>query len=577
MRYLNVPFSQKDKAKALGARWDAIARRWYIPQPLLNEAEKFSKWFMEENETILPDSPAVSAPSSNDLTTTQNQTNTLESNRPVNKFSNGTFHNELLDQNQEQTFTHEINAESEVISTRQQQALNLSDLLNKIKVTLQSSFNQAQWLIAEVASVQQRNGHYYLELTQTDKSGRQLAKTRAMIWARTAQIILQEFKQNTGKSIESGQKLLMLVNVNFHEQYGFSLQIEDIDASFSLGEMERALVELRETLRREKRLDANKKFRIPNDFFRIAVLAPPNAAGLGDFKVDADRLEKLRLCSFDYFTASFQGEKVSQELSSALNLVQSQILVTPSKFDAVVIIRGGGAKLDLQYLNQYDIAKSLSELELPVITGIGHEKDNCILDEMAALRCDTPSKVIHYIRNQIIQNAQLAQKNWLQIQQRSQLMVKQPLQELEAIINQVKQNAWQTWQGAQAKLTPLSYQIARKSRQTIELQRQNLKRQQLQISAYAQQAIRLKTQQLDQTLQSLKSNSQNAIDYRRQSMKYSMQIILNSGPQTQMQRGFSMTKNSHGKVITTAKQAQKEQNLTISYQDGDVDVQVLKK
>lgn len=575
MRYLNVPFSQKDEAKALGARWDAIARRWYIPQPLLNEAEKFSKWFMEDNETILQDPQAAS--SSNDFTLDQSQQNPTDSDLPVNKFSEEVFHNGTLNQNHEQTLSKESNADFEAISSRQKQALSLSDLLNKVKTTLQASFVQAQWLIAEVASVQQRNGHYYLELTQTDAQGRQLAKTRAMIWSRTAQNILAEFKQNTGKSIESGQKLLMLVNVNFHEQYGFSLQIEDIDASFSLGEMERALAELRETLRREKRLDANKKFKIPNDFFRVAVLAPPKAAGLGDFKVDADRLEKLGLCSFDYFTASFQGEKVSKELTNALNLIQSQILLTPSKFDAVVIIRGGGAKLDLQYLNQYDIAKSLSELQLPVITGIGHEKDSCILDEMAALRCDTPSKVIQYIRGQIIQNAQLAQKHWLQIQQRSQLLVKQPFQEIEFLINQVKQNAWQTWQGTQSKLAPLSYQIARKSRQTLELQRQNLKQQQLQISAYAQQAIRLKTQQLDQTLQSVKTNSRNAIDYRRQSMKYSMQIILNSGPQTQMQRGFAMTKNGYGKVITTAKQALKQQNLTISYQDGDVEVQVLKK
>jgi len=568
MRYLNVPFSQKDEAKALGARWDAIARRWYIPQALLNESDKFSKWFLEESESILSDSQNKLSPSSEPVSQPNEQVE-VGIDLPINDSQD-------IDKPQKkrpnQDYTSHIEYQS---SARENQAITLSGLLNKVKSALQSSFVQAQWLIAEVANVQLRNGHYYLELTQTDSKGRQLAKTRAMIWSRTAQIILPEFEKNTGKSIETGQKLLMLVNVNFHEQYGFSLQIEDIDASFSLGEMERALVELREKLRQEKRLESNKVYRIPHDFFRIAVVAPPKAAGLGDFKVDADRLEALGLCTFVYFTASFQGEKVLKELSNALNLIQSQILLNPSKYDAVVIIRGGGAKLDLQYLNQYAIAKSLSELQLPVITGIGHEKDNCILDEMAAMRCDTPSKVVHFIRGEIINNAQTAQKNWLQIQQRSQFIVKKPIHEIERLLNQVKQNSWQVWQGAQAKLAPLSYQIARKSRQTIETQKHYLKKQQMQISSLATQAVQLKKHLINQSFQGVVAHSQNAIEYKQQSIKYSMQIILNSGPQTQMQRGFAITKNSQGKLITSVKQGQKEQQLTISYQDGDLNVQVL--
>ncbi|WP_321276453.1 exodeoxyribonuclease VII large subunit [Thiomicrorhabdus indica] len=568
MRYLNVPFSQKDEAKALGARWDAIARRWYIPQALLNKSDKFSKWFLEESESILSDSQNKLSPSSEPVSQPNEQVE-VGIDLPINDSQD-------IDKPQKkrpnQDYTSHIEHQN---LARENQAITLSGLLNKVKSALLTSFVQAQWLIAEVANVQLRNGHYYLELTQTDSKGRQLAKTRAMIWSRTAQIILPEFEKNTGKSIETGQKLLMLVNVNFHEQYGFSLQIEDIDASFSLGEMERALVELREKLRQEKRLESNKVYRIPDDFFRIAVVAPPKAAGLGDFKVDADRLEALGLCTFVYFTASFQGEKVLKELSNALNLIQSQILLNPSKYDAVVIIRGGGAKLDLQYLNQYAIAKSLSELQLPVITGIGHEKDNCILDEMAAMRCDTPSKVVHFIRGEIINNAQTAQKNWLQIQQRSQFIVKKPIHEIERLLNQVKQNSWQVWQGAQAKLAPLSYQIARKSRQTIETQKHYLKKQQMQISSLATQAVQLKKHLINQSFQGVVAHSQNAIEYKQQSIKYSMQIILNSGPQTQMQRGFAITKNSQGKLITSVKQGQKEQQLTISYQDGDLNVQVL--
>lgn len=462
MRYLNVPYAEKDQAKALGARWDAIARRWYIPQSLLDQSEQFAQWFLPEDAAILPSQGTAPIAQSFEESVTQ-----FESSKKTSE-------NHLrVDTEIPQTIYRpvefaETNPNQDAASNqRERQALKLSDYLNLVQQTLQRNFSQAQWLTAEVANIQQRGGHFYLELTETDEQGRQHAKTRAMVWSRTAKIILPEFERNTGKSLEAGQKILILVNVRFHVQYGLSLQIEDIDASYSLGEMERALIQLREQLQRENRLQANKAYSIPKDFFQVAVIAPPKAAGLGDFQVDAERLQKLGLCQFFYFTSAFQGEKVATEICSALQNVQRQA----NTFDALVIIRGGGAKLDLQYLNQYSIAKALSELTLPVITGVGHEKDNCILDEMAALRCDTPSKVIGYIFSQITQQAVLAKNHWQTIEQTAHSKRLQMQQWIEQLNHQVQQGAWGNWRAKSAQVTPM-FQLIQQQSQEIFLQKQ---------------------------------------------------------------------------------------------------------
>lgn len=574
MRYLNVPFAEKEAAKALGARWDSIARRWYIPQSLLAQQAEFAKWFLPEDQAILNTENSIDTPRKEEVTIVNSelqQTITMHD-------ATGIQHSTL-------------SVASIAVAEQKKSAKSLSQLLNQVSNVLQQTMAMAQWIVAEVASVQQRSGHYYLELTETLDSGQQIAKTRAMIWASNAKHLLESFQTQTGQTIQAGQKLLILVNVSFHSQYGFSLQIEDIDASYTLGELEKALNELRERLRREQRLERNKQFSVPKDFFKIAVVAPPNAAGLGDFKADADRLQQVGLCVFDYFFAAFQGDKAAIEIPAALNKISQEVSQT-NPYDAVVIIRGGGAKLDLQQLNQYAIAFTLSEMNLPVLTGIGHEKDRCILDEMAAMSCDTPSKVIAYISAQIARQAQKAQQNWNFIEQKVQQQLHLKHQALESdffriqqlskqsVMNlkvglpqlqkQIEDQAWQTWRIWQARITPLVGQISKQARQSIVQNQQAIEKYWQGTQQQIHYQLTQQHQKCDAQISLVTQYAPKIVAEKRQAIQYAYQIVLNSGPKIQQNRGFVIAKDEAGNVLSTATQAAKSSKIELNFKDGKI-------
>ena len=157
--------------------------------------------------------------------------------------------------------------------------------------------------------------------------------------------------------LEAGIKVLVYARVEFHPQYGMALFIDDIDPTYTLGDMAAKLAKIREVLTAEKIINNNKQLPKPTDFTRVAVISPQNAAGLGDFNREAGILIKHNLCEFVYFTALFQGEKASKEICEALKLATEQHMQNP--FDAIVIIRGGGALSDLTWLNNEQIARSV--------------------------------------------------------------------------------------------------------------------------------------------------------------------------------------------------------------------------
>jgi exodeoxyribonuclease VII large subunit len=184
------------------------------------------------------------------------------------------------------------------------------------------------------------------------------------------------------------------------------LYIKDLDPTYTIGDLAAKLAAIRDTLQKEGIYNKNKQLKLPMDFTRVAVLSPNAAAGLGDFKREASLLESYKLCSFYYYTAQFQGLEAAEELANVLN----EIFVAHNEidFDVIVIIRGGGSAIDLAWLNDYRIAKIICEGQVVVYSGIGHERDNTIIDEVAGCRFDTPSKVIAHIFSTIVHNAKEA-------------------------------------------------------------------------------------------------------------------------------------------------------------------------
>lgn len=277
----------------------------------------------------------------------------------------------------------------------------LQPLVSAVKAVAVST-----WVAAEISEYRDTH-HVYITLIETDESGATVASLKASLWASGKSKLIARFQEGTGgERLRKGIKILVLLKPSLHPLYGLSATIENIDPTFTLGEAARKLIELRTRLQAEGTYDNQRALPSPTDFTHVAVLCPAGAAGLGDFQSHADPLEAARLCRFEYFSATFQGERTSAEVVSGLRAIYRAHKEAP--FDAVIILRGGGAQADLAWLNDYEIANAVTKMPLPVLVAIGHERDLTILDEIANVSFHTPSKAIGFIVSSIVDNARSA-------------------------------------------------------------------------------------------------------------------------------------------------------------------------
>ena len=286
--------------------------------------------------------------------------------------------------------------------------LSLSEYLNTVQEVIRVAFDEPVWVKAEIRNLSIKGGHYYLELAEKEEdTDKVIASCKATIWKFSAAKMVLKFERESGIELSRDLNVLIKVKARFDPQYGFSVNVEDIDSSYTLGDIARRYQQILERLTTEGLVDKNKLLPTPFDIQNVLVIAPENAAGLGDFKKDADALDKADVCHFIYHTATFQGNTAAVSIINALgNGLRQWALNFDTAPDLIVIIRGGGAVNDLAYLNDYDLAALLCKRSVPIWVGIGHEKDRTILDEVANRSFDTPSKVIGGIRNLIVERTQ---------------------------------------------------------------------------------------------------------------------------------------------------------------------------
>lgn len=286
--------------------------------------------------------------------------------------------------------------------------LSLSEYLNTVQEVIRVAFDEPVWVKAEIRNLSIKGGHYYLELAEKEEdTDKVIASCKATIWKFSATKMVLKFERESGIELSRDLNVLIKVKASFSPQYGFSVNIEAIDSSYTLGDIARRYQQILERLTSEGLVNKNKILSTPFDIQNVLVIAPENAAGLGDFKKDADALDKAGVCHFVYHTATFQGNtaavSIAESLANALRQWAKEFNTAP---DLIVLIRGGGAVNDLAYLNDYDLAALLCKRSVPIWVGIGHEKDRTILDEVAHRSFDTPSKVIGGIRNLIVERTQ---------------------------------------------------------------------------------------------------------------------------------------------------------------------------
>lgn len=272
-------------------------------------------------------------------------------------------------------------------------ALSLFELNNMVRGVLTATLPDRFPLVAELSQVRvAANGHCYVEFVERDeRRGTLVAKASGNIWRDTYALLAPRFEQETGQRLRAGLKVLVEVGVTFHELYGYSLNVSDIDASYTLGERERRRREILGRLEEDGVLTLNKELNLPRPLTRIAVISSDTAAGYGDF------CEQLRRSDFDFtlrlFPAIMQGDRVEESILAALDDIAAEW----EQWDAVAIVRGGGAVSDLDGFDTYMLAAGVAQFPLPVLTGIGHERDNTIIDMVAHTRLKTPTAVAAFL------------------------------------------------------------------------------------------------------------------------------------------------------------------------------------
>ena len=267
-------------------------------------------------------------------------------------------------------------------------AITLREFNNRIKRLLNNPAVCNCWICADLSDVNVRGGHCYLELLEKDeRTGATVAKMRGIIWANRFAYLRQKFLQVTGQDLRSGMKVMLEVSVNYHEQYGISLIITDIDPSYTLGDMERLRREILARLKADGIIDMNKQLDFPAVPQRIAIVSAAGAAGYGDFMNQLHNNAYGLQFYTCLFPAVMQGKETVPSVTAALDRINRHI----DLFDCVVIIRGGGSTSDLNSFDDYNLAANVAQFPLPVVVGIGHERDVTILDYVACRRVKTPT------------------------------------------------------------------------------------------------------------------------------------------------------------------------------------------
>ncbi len=267
--------------------------------------------------------------------------------------------------------------------------ISLYELNRCIAEVINTTFDDHYWVVAEISEIRTAsNGHCYLELIEkSPRSNAIVARARATIWSNRWMLCRETFESVTGQRLAAGMKILVCVVVQMHEAYGFSLNIVDIDPSFTLGELALRRQEIIKRLNDEGIIDMNKEIDIPLLPQRIAIVSAQNAAGYGDFCHQLSNND-YGVCFYTHlFAAAMQGAATEKSIIAALDRIYRH----QDLFDLVVIIRGGGGTADLNSFDSYDLAVNVANFPLPVIVGIGHERDNTILDMVSHTRVKTPT------------------------------------------------------------------------------------------------------------------------------------------------------------------------------------------
>ena len=431
------------------------------------------------------------------------------------------------------------------------QTYTLYQLNQAIKESLKLVIPDTIWVRAEIHNISTNySGHCYIDLVEKSEFNDQIiAKQRATIWASTYRVLAQKFQQATNSSLQAGMKVLVEVSVEFHELYGLSLNVKDIDPTYTLGELQRRRLEIIQRLKNCGLIDKNKRLPMPRLVQRIAVISSPTAAGYADFVHQLQNNPHGFAYDITLFPAIMQGTQTEESILVALDKIFHSSLHTPhSSFDIVVIIRGGGATSDLQAFDSESLAERCANFPLPIITGIGHLRDETILDLVAYLNLKTPTAVAEYLISRTLELDMDLLSLGERLQKSVILRLEQEKNLLTSLSSYIPQYALRLLASSDNKLTSLQHRIELKTADFIAKNRTLLDRREEQIKVLAPNLLKTKQSQLD-------------------ILQTKLQLL---DPQQLLKKGYSFTTHN-GKLVTSTAQLASGDIITTTFADGTVD------
>lgn len=423
-------------------------------------------------------------------------------------------------------------------------AITLREFNNRIKRLLNNPAVCNCWIRADLSDVNVRGGHCYLELLEKDeRTGATVAKMRGIIWANRFAYLRQKFLQVTGQELRSGMKVMLEVSVNYHEQYGISLIITDIDPSYTLGDMERLRREILARLKAEGIIDMNKQLPFPTVPQRIAIVSAAGAAGYGDFMNQLHNNAYGLQFYTCLFPAVMQGKETVASVTAALDRINLHL----DLFDCVVIIRGGGSTSDLNSFDDYSLASNVAQFPLPVVVGIGHERDVTILDYVACRRVKTPTAAAELLIGCGVEA--LAHIDELR----------------DTIVNTAREYITE----AKRQIQYLSGTIPLIAGNIVERNSARLQHIMQMVPLTAQNRIAQGNERLNFLIKSMSQASAQAIVREKMRLTALYDKVQILSPQNTLRRGYSLT-TVNGHVVTDASQLAPGDNITTHFASGKV-------
>lgn len=390
------------------------------------------------------------------------------------------------------------------------------------------NLQEALWVRCELADVKVSRGHFYLDLVQKAEDGNEVvAQAQAVIWQPTHRSLLKKLGRQLDSLLQPGLEVLMLAKPEFHEKYGLKYVLEDIDPSYTLGKLEMQRREAVQKLQALGLLEKNRSLQLPPVLQRIAVLASPQSAGYQDFTKQLTDNQWGYTFELTLFPTAVQGALVASEVATQLDRVARM----RGAFDVAVIIRGGGAKLDLAAFDSFELGKAVAAMPLPVLSGIGHEVDETVLDLVSHTALKTPTAVAEFVlhRNMQFEAAALDAARWVQLQAASWL------------------------QSQAARLVQLAQSVGYQSKSTIRQQALMLDFIEKEIPAQVRLRFFKATVQLD-------------------GIEKNIELL---SPATALRRGFGLV-FSNGKAVTSTGSLQPGDTVEVRLHDGRFSSTVLK-